>query len=365
MRVLVLLTDLFDAIGGIQTFNRCLVKALDEIAHEKGWKVTILVLNDSGNNPLASKYLGLSKYKCSNKNKLLFIFMTLFASFKADVIFFGHVNFSPLAVLLRLVFHRLKMFLVVYGVDVWRRFPIIHALGINSMNKVLSISVESQRQLQQFNKLDQSKMIIVPCTLDPFYCPVSVESNREKLKLPHGKMMLTVSRLYSGDNYKNIDKVIEAMPHVVKEIPDAFYVVAGDGSDRNRLEKLTNETGVKNNVIFTGFVRAELLPFYYKACDVFVLPSVGEGFGIVFLEAMYFSKPCIGAKAGGVPEVVEDGKTGFLVEENDKNFLADKIIKLLKDENLRQTMGEAGKKRFEEEFSFDKFKERLKEVLCH
>lgn len=79
---------------------------------------------------------------------------------------------------------------------------------------------------------------------------------------------------------------------------------------------------------------------------------------------MYFSKPCIGARAGGIPEVIEDKKTGILCEPNDVKSLSDALIKLLRDENLRILMGNAGKERLEKEFSFERFKKRLESILC-
>ena len=95
--------------------------------------------------------------------------------------------------------------------------------------------------------------------------------------------MLAVTRLVSTEDYKRIDLVIKAMPAILRHVPDAFCVVVGHGGDRSRLERLAQETNVADRVIFTGFVADELLPSYYDACDLFVLPSLREGFGIVFL----------------------------------------------------------------------------------
>jgi glycosyltransferase involved in cell wall biosynthesis len=120
---------------------------------------------------------------------------------------------------------------------------------------------------------------------------------------------------------------------------------------------------MRDKVIFTGWVSDNLLPSYYQACDVFALPSLKEGFGIVFLEAMYYAKPCIGARAGGIPEVIEDGKTGFLAEPGDANALADSLSNLLRNATLRREMGRVGQERFEREFSFRKFHERLDNVV--
>ena len=106
------------------------------------------------------------------------------------------------------------------------------------------------------------------------------------------------------------------------------------------------------------------MPLYYQACDVFVLPSLKEGFGIVFLEAMQYAKPCIGARAAAVPEVIVDGESGLLTAPGDPRSLERALTTLLTDEALRQSMGRAGLRRLETNFSFPAFRHRLEEVLC-
>jgi phosphatidylinositol alpha-1,6-mannosyltransferase len=117
-------------------------------------------------------------------------------------------------------------------------------------------------------------------------------------------------------------------------------------------------------VVFTGFVPDELLPSYYDACDLFVLPSLKEGFGIVFLEAMYHAKACVGAIAGGIPEVVEDGGTGLLAKPDSVDSFAQCVVRLLGNGAERDAMGRRGKERLEREFSYEKFRARLERVLC-
>lgn len=360
MRILLLLPDLFDATGGIQTFNRALVKAISEIASDRNWKITILVLHDKGNSNLVNSYLNSTceSYKGFSGNKTNFTISALFKSMKADVIFFGHVNFVPLALLMN---SKLIRYLIVHGVDVWKPLPVFKSWGISLMSKIISVSQYTLDEMMKHNKLSIEKFIILPNTLDPLFNGV-IDKN-EKIDLPNGKMILTVSRLSASDAYKNIDLVIKSLPVILKEVPDAFYVIVGDGTDYKRLEKLANDLDISNKVIFTGQLTDDLLVAYYKACDVFVLPSLGEGFGIVFLEAMYYGKPCIGAKAGGIPEVIDDGKTGFLCEGNSVSEITKYIVQLLQDGGLCQVMGGRGRKKLEKEFLFKSFRERLEKIL--
>lgn len=154
-----------------------------------------------------------------------------------------------------------------------------------------------------------------------------------------------------------------AMPMILSILPDVYYVIVGKGGDVKRLKSLSNEMGVSRHVIFTGYVSNKELPYYYRACEVFLLPSREEGFGYVFLEAMWFGKPCIGARAGGIPEVVKDGETGLLVEYGDVKAIGDAIINLLEDETTRKRMGEEGHRRVMDNFIFDIYKKRLLDLI--
>lgn len=366
MRLVVLLGDMFDAIGGIQTFNRCLVKALDELAQKYGWEVTVLAMNDSGRSELMSRYMNPARthYRGFSSRRGRFVLSALRQATKADITLFGHVHLAPLVRALRLTRPGAQNFLVVYGLDVTKALPFLRRGGAALMTRIISISAFTAREMQRWNRIPQDRFVLLPCTLDPVYASEPVSGSRRDLGLREGKMILTVSRLDARDGFKGVDTMIHAMPRVLSQIPNAFYVVVGDGTDRMRLHSLAEALGVADHVLFAGYVPSQLLPSYYQQCDVFVLVSTGEGFGIVFLEAMRFGKPCVGARAGAIPEVVEEGLTGFLVEPGDTRGLADAMVSLLQDNVLHAKMGLAGRERLEQEFSFDSFRARLETVLC-
>lgn len=362
MRFLVLLTDLFDAVGGIQTFNRALVKALDEIAGNNGDKMSVLVLNDGGISELARAYTTpqRTEYRGFAGNRRRFVLAALRASREADVILFGHVHFTPMA----FAMNNVPKLLVVHGVDVWRRLFAFQRWGVGRIQHVLSVSRFTRDKMIKYNDVSSDCFSILPNTLDPCYKNRKILKSREELGLPQGPMILSVSRLAAFEHYKRIDAVIEAMPAVLQKVPEACYVLVGDGADRARLEQIAKRARVAHRVFFIGRVSDDRLPLYYQACDLFVLPSLKEGFGIVFLEAMYYAKPCIGARSGGIPEVIEEGKTGLLVEPDNAESLTGAMVRLLTHDSLRQAMGKAGQQRLEREFSFEMFRQRLEKVLC-
>lgn len=147
---------------------------------------------------------------------------------------------------------------------------------------------------------------------------------------------------------------LESAKEVAERISSAKFMIVGDeipkGSGyRKKLEEFTFELGIRDKVIFTGFRKD--IPDILSAFDIFVLPSLGEPFGRVIIEAMAMAKPVIATNAGGVPEIIVDGKTGILVPPEDPRAMTEAIIELLKDRDKAKKLGENGRKRVEEVFT--------------
>ena len=171
--------------------------------------------------------------------------------------------------------------------------------------------------------------------------------------------ILTVSRLFAEERMKGVDHSITALASLADRYPGLIYNIVGKGSDKPRLIEEAKRLGLADRVIFLQDLTDAELAEHYKRCDIFLLPSGQEGFGIVFLEAMRFSKPCIGGNAGGTPEVIEDGRTGLLVPYGDPVALEAAIDKLLSNPELREEMGRRGRERLEQHFTFEQFRRRL------
>jgi phosphatidylinositol alpha-1,6-mannosyltransferase len=211
-------------------------------------------------------------------------------------------------------------------------------------------------------KLNPQRVFLLPPALAPSFIQAVRQENT--LPLPQGgPMLLTVGRLISSEPGKGIDSVIEVLPDILKDVPDLFYVVIGGGDLQARLEELAQESPARGRILFIGKLSLEQLKHYYSRSDIFVMPSRQEGFGVVFLEAMALGKPVVAGNHGGAPEIVQDGVTGFLVNPDDHEALTDRLSRLLQDEPLRRKMGDAGRRRVEENYTFAHFEERLMHIL--
>ncbi len=187
---------------------------------------------------------------------------------------------------------------------------------------------------------------------------VDPSQKREELGIPKDSIfILTVARLEPPKGHKYLLKAAEI---ILSKGIDAYFVCVGKGKLKSSLEKMAQRLGISHRVKFTGF-RYDMLEIL-KSCDLFVLPSLWEGQGVVLMEAMAMKKPLVASKVGGVVDVVEDGKTGILVPPRNPNILAEAIEMLLSKPKLMKDMGEAGYKRIKEYFDDAQFNKRRYEV---
>jgi glycosyltransferase involved in cell wall biosynthesis len=176
-------------------------------------------------------------------------------------------------------------------------------------------------------------------------------------------VILTVGRWDPAERYKGADTLISALPHVLRTVPDVVLVLVGEGEDRPRLEQLARDSGVADHIYFLFGRTQEELFACYAHCDVFALPSRGEGFGLVFLEAMACAKPAIGGAHGGTPDVIEDGVTGLLVPHGDAALLSSALESLLADPSRAYEMGARGRERVQAAYTFDRFQTGLSRAM--
>ncbi|MFJ9695137.1 glycosyltransferase family 4 protein [Kitasatospora sp. NPDC101183] len=191
---------------------------------------------------------------------------------------------------------------------------------------------------------------------------------RRRLGLADRPVVVCVSRLVPR---KGQDTLIEAMPQILADVPDAVLLIVGGGPYRADLEKLADAKGVRASVRFTGSVPWEELPAHYGAGDVFAMPCRTrrggldvEGLGIVYLEASATGLPVVAGDSGGAPDAVLEGETGYVVPGGSPAPTAERIVRLLKDEELRRSMGEAGRRWVERSWRWDLLAGRLTSLLA-
>ena len=253
-----------------------------------------------------------------------------------------------------------------YGMEITSRsHGLLKRWAATSAHAVIAISQYTRaRVVEQWDIPAQRLDLVHPgVDVNRFHPGVSSEKVRHDYNLQRKRVILTVGRLSAGERYKGQDILIQCMPAILSQVPEATYLIVGDGSDQGRLITKVKECRLEEKVVFAGAVPDEELPGFYAACDVFAMPSrigtskhggtMGEGFGIVFVEAGAMGKPVVGGRSGGIPDAVVDGVTGLLVDPTDLEQISRAIISLLLDSQLRCRMGHAGRKRAQEHFQWE------------
>ncbi len=213
----------------------------------------------------------------------------------------------------------------------------------------------------------QAHPTIGPITVCPLaLLPLSSDGSaidREVLQRVQDRSVLIVGRMSASEKYKGHDELLESWPAVLEQVPGAQLVIAGRGDDSDRLREKASALGIADHVMFLGFVSDATLKALQERVSVFAMPSRGEGFGLVYLEAMSAGLPCLGSTRDAGAEVIIDGETGILVDPSDKSAVTAALIQLLTACDFASRLGSSGRHRFESHFTFERFCERLRPIL--
>jgi glycosyltransferase involved in cell wall biosynthesis len=298
-----------------------------------------------------------------------FSLSTIFAAsktvnlFRPDVAICFYPVRTGLAALFIEKFKRVPTILTISGRDVpgpgvpsfWRKY---YLFILRRIGRVIFESEFCRKSLG----LDASFGQIVPFGIDTkrFKTGIDGTSLRKRFGFPeNSKVLLSIQRL---DKWKRVDILIKAMRIVLENI-DAYLVIGGKGSEMESLVGLSKELSVDSRVIFTGYIKEEELPLFYAMADLFVFHSTYETLGLVLIEAMASGKPIVSVRSTAIPEVVEDGVNGILVEPLNPSELAEAIIFLLKNPEKMKEMGKASREIALRKFSLEEVARRYEMVL--
>lgn len=330
MRTLVLTTDAFGGHGGIAKYNQDFLSAL--CAHPDCAEVVAiprLMPNPSGQLPAKLTYVtsGLG----SKQRYLASVLKTVQSNRRFELIVCGHVNLLPIAYLLRF-WIKAPVVLLIYGIDAWQ--PTGSRLNNRLAEKVdtfVSISDITRQRFLGWAGLDDNEGFLLPnaIDLDRYGLGPKDVSLLRRYGLADKTVLMTLGRLVSAERHKGFDEVLESLPALIGKMPDLAYLIAGDGPDRQRLEKKAKSLGLDGRVVFAGLVPEAEKADHYRLSDAYVMPSRGEGFGFVFLEAMACGIPAVGSKVDGSREALRDGKLGILVDPADPGEVEAGILEAL------------------------------------
>ncbi len=366
-RVIVGLFSELDAPGGIQLAGRHIAAVMNGFARERSLRCEFLSLNDPpGIHNLTAAGEDIS-FRGFGRSKMRFAAAAARAAMQGTrMVLAVHPNLAPVAQGMKLVRPHLRSIICMHGVEVWEPLGFFRRWSLRRANVILTPSQDTAERAASAQKLAADKIRKLPWALDPRFAERAAATKVQTALPaghPGGRVILSVGRWNSSERYKGMDHLIAALPRLLTDLPDVHLVAIGDGDDRGWLENLAEGNGVARHVHFISGLSRDELTAWYSACEVFALPSKGEGFGLVYLEAMAYGKPVVAGAHGGAPEIVEDGVTGYVVPHGDLPQLATALAALLSDEELRRKMGARGQARVQREFLFAQFSKTLKKIL--
>lgn len=363
--------NIFEFKGGIQVYSDFLLEALKEISPST--KIDVFLKHDKSpvlNDALFSQ----TWFHCVGhwpiKLRTLAFAVNLFfygILHRPNLIIATHLNFSVVAYWLNQLLG-IPYWAVAHGVDAWDITDKNLIRALKHADQIVAVSNYTRERLINEHAFEPDRVVLLPNTFDASRFQIAPKPanllSQYNLTAQH-KIILTVARLDSVEQYKGYDQIIRALPIICQKIPDVKYLLVGKGDDRSRIETLIEQLELQGDVILAGFVPDSELVAHYNLCDIFAMPSKGEGFGIVYLEALACGKPAIGGNQDGAIDALCDGELGVLVNPDDVGELAETVIKLLNNTYQHSTLYSPSllREKVIEIFGFDQFKATLLSLL--
>jgi len=356
MRIYALITDAYGGHGGVAVHNRDLLTAF--LQHPGVMEVIAAPRVIS--HAMEALPEGLT-YRTGATGGVARFMATIVRDLpriaRSDLIFCGHLNLAPLAWALGKLFGR-PVLGALHGIEAWspssRR---ITAWASCHLARYYAVSTYTRDRFTSWSRVPNVRVELLPNAIHlQDYAPgEKSEVLAARFGLQNRKVLLTFGRLVSKERAKGFDEVLQVLPTLVAEDPSIAYLIAGDGAYRRRLEDRVAELHLGEHVVFTGFVEESEKADLYRLADLYVMPSRGEGFGFVFLEAMASGVPVIASSTDGSRDAVRDGELGEMVDPDKPEELLAAIRR-----GLNAPRGVPDGLAY---FAFDQFAERVRDIL--
>lgn len=370
-RVHVWIPNMFEFKGGIQTYSYFLLKALQTAYPDRRYSVCLKHDTGAVIDPSLTKSTRFyfSGNWPSPLRTLAFAgqIFALAVWQRPRLIISTHVNFAVVAYWLKRWFG-IPYWVIAHGIEVWdlNRPDLKRALA--AADRILSVSDYTRNRMLSEQRLDASRIVLLPNTFEADRFQIGPKP--ERLLQRHGlaatdRIILTVARLAGEDRYKGYDQILRALPEIRRQIPNVRYVLVGKGNDRQRIERLIAQLQLQDCVTLAGFIPDDELADYYNLCDVFAMPSKGEGFGIVYLEALGCGKPTLGGNQDGALDALCQGQLGVLVDPDDIPALGEALTQMLQGTYPHPILDqpEQVRQKVIEVYGFDRFQQTLVDIM--
>ena len=330
-----LFPNIFNFKGGIQVYSHFLLETLQDLYPEATYDV---FLKYDCKYPQHNSFLPQTSFHCLGKlprwlQSVFLLFKTIILGIwqQPTLVITTHLNYAIACYWLKKL-TGIPYWVVVHGLEGWNLENPSSQAALKYADRTIAVSEYTRKRLLKEQQLSPQQITVLPNTFNPAqFCPQPKPTylqQRYGLK-PNQPIILTVTRLGRSATYKGYEQVLQALVKLRQRIPNLHYLLVGKGDDIPRIKNLVKELNLTDCVTLPGFIPDEELCDHYNLCDVFALPSQGEGFGIVYLEALACGKPVLAGCEDGSVDPLWQGKLGCLVNPNDVAEIATKLQEIL------------------------------------
>jgi phosphatidyl-myo-inositol dimannoside synthase len=348
----IVLTPTMGGADGISEMTRQWVRVLESRAGRDVSALDVWSLDDPARPGAAGAGTGFRTARGGRMRFASFALREAAHAATGTLVIVMHLQLLPVA--LPLVWRGARLMVILMGIEAWKPLSRLERFAFRRAWKVAAISTHTVARFHRANPT----LGHVPVTLCRPGAPLMARPSDGHIAEPYA---LIVGRMSARERYKGHDALIELWPRVRQAVPGARLVVAGDGDDADRLRQKAGAL-CGDGIAFVGRTNDADLAALYRDAAFFVMPSTDEGFGLVYLEAMGASKPCIAAH-GAPEEIINDGVDGVIVDAGNRDELLGAMTRLFVDQPLRARMAAAAVERVRREFSPAALAARVCDVL--
>ena len=335
------------------------------------------VLQDLTEGNSLKKHFTLSLHDGKAKNRHyqsfggrigLFSLSTFKKSLSATTIILSHINLLPLARLIRIVSPKKQIILFAHGIEVWR--PLARwQRDFLSKIEIWAVSNYTADRIKKEHSIDGQNIHVLNNSLPKDFALINEDQDLELTTSKYNirknsKVLLTVCRLSSAEQYKGYDLVLQSLKDLIRIYPELRYFIVGkaDEAEQKRVENLIVGYKLEEHVTLTGYVSDAEIRQFYQLADIFVMPSKGEGFGLVFTEALVNGCRVLAGNADGSSDALLNGEMGLLVNPENAGEIYAGLIQLL-NQPLNEIEVKARRDKVIENFGYDKYLAKAKALL--
>ena len=365
-KLLFLTLRVFSATGGIEKVCRVAGKSLNELGLQYGGLVKIHSMHGPKGKADGNKYFPQLLFTGFGGRRIRYVFRSFMAGRRSEVVLMSHINLLLVGWLIKKTRPSVKLVLLAHGIEIWEPLSSWKKKMLHHCDLILPVSQFTRDKIISLHGIPEKKLVVINNCIDPFMERPMQEGKDISLLKQYGLgendiILLTVSRMVETERYKGYDRVLQSLPALISQYPNIRYLMVGmyDEAEKRRLDEMISSLGLRANVVFTGMVPDEVLAAHFLLADIFVMPSEKEGFGIVFIEAMFYGLPVIGGNKDGSTDALIDGEMGLLVDPENITQITEAIARVI--HNRKAYLPDQAK--LMRYFGYTRYKERIGEVF--